>query len=197
MAVRDEYSIELRNASEKAAAFCVAPAAPHALAWRTGQVPAGGRVECSWAAEYAFFYSVTGKLRPGSAVAPRGIVPVPASGARMRFGWSGGAFSLRPAGDASPGVLAIEQETSIPPEVASIGVAIDGLPAVAVQAQPAIETQFVIHPVYWLGLSRTPIEPGVVADESAFFAVARIEFGGTSRRVVVTMSAEGRLVVRA
>lgn len=197
--VRAEYSIDFRNDWSEPVALCVAPAlaASHApaLAWKSGEVAPGRQFGFWWALDYSLFYSLTGPLRPGTVVVPRLIVPVPASGARLLFRNDGSTFSLRPAGQAEPGLYSIEQDASIPHGVAAIGVAIDGIAAAAVPAQPAIETRFTMHPVYWLALARTPIERGTVTDPNAFFALARIEFLGASRHVSTALTANGTLIV--
>lgn len=194
---RDDYSIDFHNGFREPVSVCVAAAAPHAqaLAWRTAEVLPGGQKAFSWTVDYSFFYSITSALRPGSVVVPTFIVPVEKSGARVRFHRSGSSFALSPVGSAPPNVLVIDQDASIPAEGVTIGLAIDGLAAVAVRAQPSIETQFVLHPVYWLALARSPIEPGSVTDPSSFFAIANIEFRGESRHVATALTAAGTLIV--
>ena len=198
MPTRNEQSIVFRNQFREHVAVCVAPATSDqpALAWMTAEAAPGARLRFSWLLDYAFFYALTGPLRNGTIITPRVIVPAaPPSGARTTFHWDGGSFSLRLTDGAREGVLAIDQDASIPLKTASVGVTIDGVPAAVVQAQPSIETQFVLHPVYWLAVARRPVAQGAVVDAGDFFAVARIVLTGAVKSVTVSLTEDAALIV--
>jgi hypothetical protein len=198
MPTRNEQSIVFRNQFREHVTVCVAPATSEqpALAWKTAEAAPGARLRFSWLLDYAFFYALTGPLRNGSIITARAIVPAaPPSGARTTFHFDGGSFSLRLAGGARDGVLSIDQDVSIPAETASVGVTIDGVPAAVVQAQPSIETHFVLHPVYWLAVARKPVVQGSVIEAANFFAVARIVLTGPLKSVTATLSEDGALIV--
>ncbi|HWS72883.1 MAG TPA: hypothetical protein VN605_12260 [Thermoanaerobaculia bacterium] len=195
---RNEQSIVFRNQYREHVAVCVAPATSEqpALAWMTGEAAPGARLRFAWQLDYAFFYALTGPLRNGSIIMPRVIVPAaPPSGARTTFRWDGQSFLLRLAANAREGVLSIDQDSSIPPATASVGVTIDGVPAAIVQAQPSIETNFVLHPVYWLAVARRPVVQGTVVEAATFFAVARIVLTGALKTVTATLTEDGALMV--
>jgi hypothetical protein len=198
MPTPNEQSIVFRNQFREHVAVCIAPATSEqpALAWMTAAAPPAARLRFSWILDYAFFYALTGPLRNGSVIVPRVIVPAaPPSGARTAFHWDGGSFSLRLAGGARDGALSIDQDGSIPPATASVGVTIDGVPAAVVQAQPSIETHFVLHPVYWLAVARRPVVQGSVIEASNFFAVARIVLSGALKSVTATLTEDAALIV--
>jgi hypothetical protein len=163
------YTLRVINESSSLWDMCVyqvdpdlGPSNAMSLAWFSKPSQPTTTLTFKWTIDYSFVWAETGQLIPGvyfdatqnwpadpSIVAPS--TPDKA-GNQVGFTKSGGAFTFTstPVRDAKPGLLYIQQETTIPENQASVGIGMSGAGAFAVQAKPNIRLNLSPHPVYWL-----------------------------------------------
>ncbi len=183
------YTLLVHNTSPARIAVAIAPELGDVaqIAWRTGVIEPFVTLPFRWTLRYTVFAARTGPLHAGAIVRPvasadadpaeRNLVPL-TYGTSFRFG---------PAErHAEEGVLIIRQDESIPLRRGAVGVAIDGRPAGAVQAQPNIDARFLLHPAWWV-ITSDHFDEGQLLEEKRIAAVHRVIFapGTTEARVEV------------
>lgn len=184
-----EYSIVCRNESLQPHSVCVWPsfATPPYVSWLAAQLPPRETVRFRWTLAYSVFRADTGPLRNGAAIVAAEIRPVGSTSKnRVRLEVDRAGLHFSEPLNGRPGFITIEQDRTVPPLAASVGVAINGMPAAVVQAQPAIITTFALHPTYTLAIG-SRFNAGALVDDRAIESVQRVTFREGETSVIVTL----------
>lgn len=153
------YTLTFQNNSSNAATVCIYATAPDngdskmmSLAWLTQPSNPMTRSNFDWNIDYSFAWSETGELMPGVIFEPSqtsNVNPEGENAVTLTYDNQGYNFSDKTS--AFPGgSLIVRQSSTVPQHNASVGIAISGQPALAVEAQPNTDLTFTPHPSYWI-----------------------------------------------
>lgn len=134
------------------------------LAWFAQQAAPTTQLVFSWTIDYEFVWSETATLKPGVVFTASQKWATDPSGGNNQVTFSDVppfTFTEQTSGPAA-GSLYIVQDRTIPLNTASVGIAMGGASAYAVQAEPNITTSFTPTPNYWITFGQ--YIPGEVID---------------------------------
>lgn len=184
-----EYSIVCRNESGQGHSVGVWPSfarAPH-VAWLAAYLTPYTTIRFRWTLAYAVFCADTGPLQNGDTIVATEIQPVGSLSKNcVRLESDRGRLHFSAPANGRAGFITIEQDQAVPPLRASIGIAINGMPAAVVQAQPGIVTSFAVHPTYKLAIG-SGFKAGVLVDEKAIERIQTVAFRGLETSLTVTL----------
>lgn len=183
------YTLLVHNTNPTRVAVAVTPEVVDVaqIAWRTAVVEPFAAVRFRWTMHYQFFAARTGPLCPGAVVRPSAIAEAdPVERNLVALTYDSSFRFGNPDKQPEAGVLIVSQDGNVPARRGAIGVAIDGLPAAAVQAQPNIDVRFVLQPAWWV-VTSDHFEEGALLEERRISSANRVLFldGATDARVQV------------
>ncbi|MGZ5444604.1 MAG: hypothetical protein ACXW31_05975 [Thermoanaerobaculia bacterium] len=184
-----EYTLLVHNTSHSRVAVAVSPEVEDAaqIAWRTAVVEPFAAARFRWTLRYSFFAARTGALYAGAIVRPSAVAeadPVEGNLVALTYDTSFHFGAVHKYPEA--GVLIVSQDGNVPVGRGAVGVAIDGKPAAAVQAQPNIDARFVLHPAWWV-ITSDGFQEGQLLDKRPIASAHRVVFldGAKDARVEV------------
>lgn len=159
-------------------------------AWFALKVANGVQVNFSWQQTYDLVWTETGKLAPGISFSASEVVPATfPSGNLITLTYAGGAFSFigQTAGPALS-MLQVVCDTTIPPDMVSVGIGMAGSPITLVQATPNSNYVFTPAPNYWVTLA--DVSQSEIFDPSNLTPMAKVTFpmGVTAMTATLTSS---------
>jgi hypothetical protein len=184
-----EYSIVCRNESGQPHSVSVWPSfapAPY-VAWLAAHLAPNATIRFRWTLAYAVFRADTGPLQNGDTIVAAEIQPVGSTSKnRVRLEFDRGRLRFSEPTNGRAGFITIEQDRAVPPLRASIGIAINGMPAAVVQAQPAIIASFALHPTYKLAIGNG-FNAGALVGEKTIERLQNVVFRDDETSVIVTL----------
>lgn len=148
------------------------------LAWLTKYAYPTTSVNFQWQPDYGFAWSQTGTLGTGVVVSASQYWPAnltTSNQVTLTYDAQHQAFTFvnQTAGPQS-GSLFVNQDGTIPGNVAAVGIGMAGSPTFVVQAQANITVAFTPHPQYWIAFGN--YTQGEVIDVSTMNNPAQIVF---------------------
>ena len=154
-----QYSLTCINSSSWPGCFAVfqktyrLPADVYALAWFARAAHPGTEVTFTWSTYYSFTWSETGVIKPGINFNGSQIIPADPDKLNcieLAVDNLGASYFKPPTASGQPGMLTIQQLSSVVPNRTSIGIGMSGSPMAATQAAPGATTVFVPTSNYWV-----------------------------------------------
>ncbi|HEX3029736.1 MAG TPA: protein rhiA [Clostridia bacterium] len=179
-----QYSLTFTNYSNMYGNVCVYQKFPEVdsnsaiLAWLVKPTHPTTIVTFTWTTDYGFIWAETGRLAPGVVFNASQVWPADLTqNNKVTLSFLQEAFTFQnlTKGD-TPGALEIVQDATIPPERASIGIAMAGAGIFAMQAKPNMSI-FIQPPMpeYWIAFGN--YQPGQVLDITQINNQQKLEFG--------------------
>lgn len=153
------YTLSFQNNSSNAATVCIYATAPDngdskmmSLAWFTQPSNPMTRSNFDWHNDYSFVWAETGELMPGVMFEPSQTSSASPNGENtVTLTYDNQGYNFSDKTSTFPGdSLIIQQSSTVPQHNASVGIAISGQPALAVEAQPNTDFTFIPQPNYWI-----------------------------------------------
>jgi hypothetical protein len=199
---QESLSLRVVNQSSSFGSACVYQAAPSIgpsesfpLTWFAAFMPPGTERTFLWTETFAFTWSETGPLVPGSIFSAAQTWGADlGSGSEVTFTQSGGQYTfagLTQGGE--PGSLEILADASIPSGPASLGIAMSGTPTLAWPAQPNVVFSVVPRPSYWLFFGDCQV--GQVLDPNTLTSAVQVDFPAGLTGVTATLDVAGAWIV--
>jgi hypothetical protein len=179
----DNYSLIFVNNSTMLGDACVYQTNPDtndpsvmSLAWFSKRTQPTTRVRFDWTIDYSFIWSETGVLVPGVIFTASQEWPADLTYKnQVQFTKTGGAYTFQnQTSGPQGGTLYIKEDSTIPPQQASVGIGMSGAGTFAVQAQPNMTAMFTPHPRYWIAFGN--FIPGQVLDIAHINNPGEIDF---------------------
>lgn len=147
-----------------------------ALAWFAKPVANGVNVDFTWTTDYSFVWSEQGTLKPGITFSAQQAIPAdPATANLVTFTNVNGAFQFgTPTAAGSVGSIAIDCDSTIPKDVAMIGIGMSGQGTHVVPAEPNFATVFSVRPEYWIAFGS--YTPGQVLHSATMIHAQQVTF---------------------
>ncbi len=196
------YNITVVNNSTQSGTFMVFQKDPAAstpnlmsLAWMTKGAHPNTQVSFDWTLDYNFVWDETGELVPGLTVDASQVVPAnPMSSNSIKLTHDEYGFSFTDAANtAQPGSLLIQEDATIPPNVASVGIGMSGSGTFLVQAQPNMNLVFTPHPEYWVAFGN--FEQGEVLEVEEITNAVQVNFPPNTYHAKVTLNPDNTFSV--
>lgn len=172
---------------------CVSMEDVRPLAWLVQGAMPTTEIAFAWRLEYGFSCSATGPLSaPGARFVPVQIWPadVASTNEVTLFCWRGSHVMMAQRRGPIPGALTIVVDGSVTPEEASVGIAVGGVPAYAIQAFPNTSMHLVPR-IPRFHVTTGAIAAGDVLDERALASAAEIPFTEDLPAMRAILSGEG------
>lgn len=190
------YSLVVKNNSNNSGSFCLYQKQPdllpnaYSLAWFARPTRPTTMTSFDWTLDYSFVWSETGRLVPGVIFDASEMVPAdPASANQITLTNNGGAFTFQDQSHGpQSGTLYIREASSIPMNLAAVGIGMSGSGTFVTQAQPNMNLQFTPRPSYWIAFGN--FEQGEVLDVEALSNTAQIEFPPGVYSMEATLNAD-------
>jgi hypothetical protein len=168
-----------------------------ALAWIAVSVATGTEIQIKWRPSFQLVWTEAGSLTPGMHfVASEMVAAMPVTSNRISLGYTDGALHFHdqgPGGEA--GTFDIITDSNVPPNTASIGMAMAGKPIRYVQAAPGTTCTFLARPQYWVTTAN--VISGEVIDLSHLMAEKiQVTFPANVTAMTVTLDADENWNVR-
>jgi hypothetical protein len=188
------YTLSFQNNSSNAATVCVYATAPDngnskmmSRAWLTQPANPMTLSNFNWNTDYSFVWSETGRLMPGVMFEPSQTSNVNPDGQNaVTLTYDNQGYNFSDTTSAFPGgSLIIQQSSTVPQNNASVGIAISGQPALAVEAQPNTNFTFIPYPNYWITFGN--YESGEVLDVQGIPDPFEINYPANLYSAVVTL----------
>lgn len=161
------------------------------LAWFSMPASPNTKIVFQWQIDYDFVWSQQGTLTPGVVFNASQTIPTTnglTQGNQINFTReSNGAFNFNNQANGPSGALTITQDSTIPFNTASVGIAMSGTGTFAVPAQPNITATFIPTPTYWVGFGQN-IQEGEVLDITQFAQIAEVKFGVNVYNATATLN---------
>ena len=165
---------------------------PVFLAWFSKGCNPSTQVRFIWGIDYAFSWSEGGELVPGVTFDASQTVPADPSRAdanAIGLTHNKVGYTFLPSTKSVPvGSLGVFADNTVPVKKASVGIAMGGASAVAVQAGPNLNFTFKPHPKYWVCFG--DYLEGEVIDINEMTNVQEIIFGPNEYALHVTLKAD-------
>lgn len=183
------YTLLVHNTSPSRVAVALSPQIDDVaqIAWRTAVVEPFAAARFRWTLRYAFFAARTGPLHAGAIVRPSAVAEAdPVQRNLVTLAYDHSFRFEHPEQHPEAGVLIVRQNADIPRRRGAVGVAIDGKPAAAVQAQPNIDVRFVLHPTWWV-ITAAHFDEGQLLEEGRIRSAHHVVFldGAREARIEV------------
>jgi hypothetical protein len=121
------------------------------LAWFAKTTAPTTKVVFKWKIEYSFVWSETGELVPGVLFNATQDWPADLKTTNQVTFTKDPAYTFKDQTKGpQDGTLYIQQASTLPSKMASVGIGMSGSGVYAVQAQPNILAKFSPHPQYWI-----------------------------------------------
>lgn len=191
------YSLTFINNSNIEGDACVYQQDPdlgvenvQSLAWFTQAAAPTTTLEFDWSIDYSFVWSQTGNLVPGVVFTASQTWPADLSSTnQVTFTNDSGAFTFEnQTKGAEEGSLYITEDSTIPVDVASVGIGMSGFGTFAVDAEPNYNLVFTPHPEYWITFGT--YTQGEVMNISESTNSAQIEFPENVYAMTATLNAD-------
>jgi hypothetical protein len=198
-----QYSVVFQNDSSMAATVCLyqtgagltVPGTVHSVAWLTKTAAPTTKIVFQWSTDYYFFWAETGKLGEAAML----------TGSQM---WAVGTlnqvtltraagyytFSNQIAGP-DPKNYYINQDKSIPSNMASAGLGMAGQATFAVQAQPNFTLVFNPTPSYFIAFGNYTV--GQVLDPSTIINPGSLVFPPNIFSLAATLNADNTWTIES
>lgn len=191
-----QYSITLVNNSTQSGTFMVFQKDPGAypnvmsLAWMAKNAHPATQLSFDWTQDYNFVWDETGMLVPGVTVEASQVLPADPTGSNsIKLIHDGFGFSFEdPGTESQPGSLLIQEDATIPPNTAAVGIGMSGAATFMVQAQPNMNVVFTPHPEYWVAFGN--FEQGEVLDVEEMTNAMQINFPPNTYHAKATLNAD-------
>ncbi len=179
-----QYSLIFVNNSTQTGDACVYQQDPTitdpsvmSLAWFSKAAAPTTSITFDWSIDYSFVWSQTGTLRPGVMFTASQNWPANLSSTnQVQFNKAGNAYTFQnQTKGAQSGTLYINQDSTITPKEASVGIGMSGSGTFAVQAQPNVTAMFTPKPQYWITFGN--YTQGEVLDITTITSEAAVDFG--------------------
>jgi rhizosphere induced protein len=181
------YNLVFKNNSTNAWDACVYQTDPdlanfevQSLAWFTKAAASTTTVKFQWQIDYSFTWDETGILQPGvvfdasqlwpADLSTKNAITLTHENTPVSEYYT---FAGQTAGP-NEGSLYVYTDSSIPSNVASVGIGMSNAGTFAVQAQPNLNLIFTPHPTYWITFGS--FEQGEVLDITEITNSAEIVF---------------------
>lgn len=154
-----QYSLNFINLSLNPGSVCIYQTHPETgvqsvlpIAWLTRHVYPTGQVSFDWNDKYSFVWAETGYLAPGVKFFANQIWSADLSEQNMvSLSYTNSAYTFENLRQGPvAGSLYVDQDDSLPLNLASIGIGMSGRSTYAVQAQPNMHLIFTPKPNYWI-----------------------------------------------
>lgn len=156
-----QYSIVVVNNSSNVGSACVYQQNPNmgdpdvmSLAWLVKYAFPTTRISFQWTVDYDFIWSQTGQLAPGIMFMASQMWPADLTTSnQVTLTSVGGTYTFQNQGAGpTPGNLSIQQDATIPPNQAAVGIGMSGAGTFVTQAQPNWNLIFTppTTPQYWI-----------------------------------------------
>jgi hypothetical protein len=178
-----KYSVNFKNNSTMSGNACVYQTDPDitdpyvmSLAWFSKAAHPTTLVDFTWGVNYSFVWSNTGLLKPGVVfLASQAWDADLSMKNQVDFTYLANAHTFKEQRQGpKQGSLYINEEGSIPPLMASVGIGMSGSGTFVRQAQPNIDLVFTPHPEYWITFGS--FVQGQVLDITEITHPAALEF---------------------
>jgi hypothetical protein len=200
-----QYSILFVNNSGNAGSACVYQQNPNAgdpnvmsLAWFAKYAFPTTKISFQWTVDYDFIWSQTGTLVPGIIFMASQVWPADLSTANLvTLTCVGGAYTFKnQTAGPTPGNLYINQDETIPPKQAAVGIGMSGAGTFAVQAQPNWNLTFTppAVPQYWITFGN--FTQGEVIDTAGLTNAVQIQFPVNTYSMTATLNADNTWTVQ-
>lgn len=153
------YSINFYNNSTMPGNICVYQQDPDvtnpyvmSLAWFTKLTNPGTKASFTWGISYSFVWDETGQLIPGVIFDASQTLPASLlNNNSITLSKADGAYQFtNQASTSNTGTLYVNNEFTVPPLEASVGIGMSGAGTFVKQAQPNMTFDFTPHPEYWV-----------------------------------------------
>lgn len=153
------YVLYFQNNSTQIGSACVYQSPPDtsnpnimSLAWFSQMAAPTSTLQFGWDIDYSFTWSQTGLLAPGVLFSATQSWPADLSLAnQVQFSVISGAYTFQNQTQGPlAGNLYIMQDSTIPPNQASVGIGMGGSGTFALQGQPNMQAVFSPTPQYWI-----------------------------------------------
>ncbi len=197
-----KYTLNFVNNSSLTGDACVYQQDPDindpnvmSLAWFCKPATPTTTVRFEWTIDYSFVWSETGKLQPGVMFTASQDWPADlTSSNQVQFTKVGGAYTFQNQQQGpQPGTLYVNQDGTITPNQASVGIGMSGSGTFAVQSQPNITAMFTPHPQYWITFG--DFSQGEVLDITQITSDANIDFGVNNYSMTAILNADNTWTV--
>ncbi|MEZ0574511.1 hypothetical protein [Halodesulfovibrio aestuarii] len=182
-----QYNVVFKNNSKNNMNFCLFQKNPDlekyealSLAWLVKSCAPDANLEMKWEVDYGCSWSRDGALGDVAKYRTwqtKTIDPSNSNVVTLSYNHKVNDFyfgPLRPSSESGKGTLHIIQDGSVPAGLATVGVSMAGIPAIALKAQPNFTYKFTPHPKYWAVFG--DFTPGDVIDVEELTNVCEIEF---------------------
>ncbi|MFI8417203.1 protein rhiA [Serratia sp. NPDC078593] len=178
-----KYKVNFKNHSSNYGKACIYQTLPDiddpnimSLAWFSKAAHPNTNVQFDWNIDYSYVWDETGVLLPGvnfdaSQVLPADLV----NKNQVTLKYEKGAFKFDNLGKGNrDGTLYITHDSSLPLDIASVGIGMSGAGTFVVQAQPNLNLNFTPHPTYWIAFGN--YTSGQVLDISEITNQQQLDF---------------------
>ncbi len=157
-----QYSVVFYNDSSMAAAACLyqtgagltVPGVAHSVAWLAKTAAPTTTIKFQWSTDYSFYWAETGKLGTGAMLSGSQMWPVGTLN-QVTLTHAAGYYTLNnQIAGADPANYYIDQDKSIPANMAAAGLGMAGQATFAVQAQPNFTLIFKPAPSYFIAFGK-------------------------------------------
>lgn len=197
-----QYSVNFKNNSDMSGDACIYQTDPDitdpnvmSLAWFSKAAHPTTRVLFTWQVNYSFVWSNTGLLKPGVVfIASQAWDADLSMKNQVGFTYQANAHTFKDLTQGPRnGSLYINQDNSIPPQIASVGIGMSGSGTFVRQAEPNIDLVFTPHPEYWITFGT--FTEGQVLDITEITHPAALEFPPNVYKLVATLNADNTWTV--
>lgn len=178
-----QYSVIFKNNSTMLGDVCIYQSDPNitdpqvmSLAWFAKRAYPTTECDFFWTIDYSFVWDETGILKPGVLFkASQNWNADLLNSNKVSFTHADGAYTFKDQeiGPAQ-GKLYINEDNTVPPNQASVGIGMSGAGTFVRQCQPNMNLIFSPHPQYWITFGN--YEQGVVLDITEITNAANLAF---------------------
>jgi rhizosphere induced protein len=177
-----KYTIQFQNNSGAAASIMLFQQEPKMenlglmpLAWFTKYVHPATHGYFNWDMEYNFVWAETGILVSGVYfISSQEVVADLIINNQITFRHDRGYFFDNQTTGSQQNSLTINQDSSIPMNMASVGIGMSGAATFAIQAQPNITITITPHPEFWISFGN--FDQGLVLKAEQITTKAQVVF---------------------
>ncbi len=188
------YTLRFKNRSESQHDFLVYQQGidvnqpyVYTLAWFAKPVADGVDVDFTWTIDYSFVWSEQGTLKPGIQFIAQQVLSADLVERNMvDFTRKDGAFQFaNQSGKGAKGSLTIDDDNTIPKNMAKIGIGMSGYGTHVINAEPNFAAVFTPHPEYWVSFG--DFVQGQVLDIQSLVNAAEVQFPVNVYGMTVTL----------
>ncbi len=191
-----KYSVIFKNESTNSGNICLFQKDPDigvtdvmSLAWFSKYVYPSTNVTFDWEIDYNFVWSETGELVPGVIFHASQSPDANLTDSNAITLSHDKAYHFKNQSSKTPqGSLYIQEDSTIPLKMASVGIGMSGCGTFVVQAQPNMNLTFTPHPEYWIAFGN--YNQGQVLDIQEMTNDVQIKFPNGIYTMVATLKAD-------